>query len=595
MCVQQWYYPYPDYKFPVEIFTEASVNTMAPSASAADHPYDLPRAALFDAGSVYQSLMKDQLAGYFSNSFLVELGCTSDGDADAISYVKISNNRKRDFGIATIMYGDLKRVDKKPLYPEAVQHLKAMEIAPSADNGLRTISSQFVDEALVCEFVPEETLQCRLERFAQANAVSEVWTELDFLKSALYQGEARVCAPCAEFRAVFGSSECAEAFHWTGNVNIDLTAENIFCREDGWLVIDNEWVFPFPIPAEYALWRALTQQQENPHLSAVLTADVICDFLGVTPGAISVFRKWEAHFSSVYVGIRDLSELWKPVYPIDLDEVIAQKQAQSAVTSQLFLFFEDETFQVVTCQIEMAEDGIHRCATFSSQEIPKAKSIRWDPLEGIACRISEIVADGFSVAPINAEAGEPEYTFATFDPQMQLLGDWSQSERIQIRFCCQGLDWTAGYLKREQERDAALARGAEAAAAQHQCQAQNQELRLALEQLRAQQSDMTQQMLQREQKITALQEKHIDLQERHTDLQQRQSALQDQHTELQARLGQLTDTLASLNARLDETSDKLREMECAYQTTSTELQRILQEIRTHKVKSAAKIILRKDI
>ena len=609
LCVQQWYYPFPDYKFPVEIFTDSSVNHMVPSPSAADYPYDLPRVALFDARNVHKSLMKDNLAGYFSNSFLVELANAPDMDDLDISYVKISNNRKKCFGISTTICSNLKKVYKKPLYPEGVSHLEAMAAVPSISSSISTIPSQFVDGALVCDLVPQESLQSRLERAAQANAISDIWADLNFLKFALYQDDTRVCTPCSEFRDVFGLACCTEAFHWKRNINIDLTAENIFCEADKWLVIDNEWVFPFLIPAEYALWRTLTQQQDNPHLAHVLTTDAICDFLGITSAAVSIFRQWEAHFSGVYVGIRDLSVLRKPVYPINLNEVIAQKQAQSIVTSQLFLFFQDHSYRVLTCQAELAEDSIHLCVTFSSKEIPLAESIRWDPVEGVACRISDILIDGFSVAAINAEVGEPEYTFATFDPQMQLLGDWSKSECIQIKFRCQPLDWTTGYLKREQERDEAVARSAEATAAQLQYQAQNRELQLGMETLRAQQSDTAERLLRSEQQFAVLQEQHTTLQDQHAALQDQHAALQDQHailqgqhaalqgqhTTLQEQMTQLASALETITTHLDEVSNQLRDKECVYQETSGELQRVLLEVRKHRLKSAAKIIRGKDI
>lgn len=68
----QFYYPYPDYKFPLSIYSdeylpgkgELNLNVMN---------FDRERMGLFDEGKVYDSLIEEKLFPLFSNSFLIVL------------------------------------------------------------------------------------------------------------------------------------------------------------------------------------------------------------------------------------------------------------------------------------------------------------------------------------------------------------------------------------------------------------------------------------------------------------------------------------------------------------------------------------------
>ena len=104
--------------------TDSSVNSIFPSSY--DIPYDLPRAGLYDQGALYGTLMKNQMADVFSNSFLLEL-CNDTGvDKTGIDYVKISNNRNKEFCIYTTISDGYACVTKQPLYQEGKAHLEKM-------------------------------------------------------------------------------------------------------------------------------------------------------------------------------------------------------------------------------------------------------------------------------------------------------------------------------------------------------------------------------------------------------------------------------------------------------------------------------------
>jgi len=72
---KQWefYYPYPDYKFPLRIFSDEYLPEAGELNTNNYVNFDKERMTLFDEQAVYGSLIEDGMYPYFANSFLVVL------------------------------------------------------------------------------------------------------------------------------------------------------------------------------------------------------------------------------------------------------------------------------------------------------------------------------------------------------------------------------------------------------------------------------------------------------------------------------------------------------------------------------------------
>ncbi|MCF0142728.1 MAG: class I SAM-dependent methyltransferase [Parasporobacterium sp.] len=66
----EFYYPYPDYKFPMTIYSDAQLPKVG-ELTANMRNFDLERMVLFDESRVWDSLIENDLFPEFSNSFLV--------------------------------------------------------------------------------------------------------------------------------------------------------------------------------------------------------------------------------------------------------------------------------------------------------------------------------------------------------------------------------------------------------------------------------------------------------------------------------------------------------------------------------------------
>ena len=452
--VCHWFYPYPDYKFPTEIFTDDSVNRIVPSSP--DRPFDLVRAELFDKEEVYRSFMHSNIAQQFSNSFLLELSEDSGQNTPVPTYVKISNNRSKQFSLCTLLYEDGGFAEKRALYSQGYDHLEKMERNVCTQGILQTLPVQYREGTLRSQLLHQQSMKEILQKRIASADSDGIWPVLEQLRSSLFSLTEKKLGGNPEFAKVFGPELPGKPLHWLSRVNIDINADNLFWEDGHWNVIDNEWVFDFEVPVEYALWRMLYQLQEEKLFASSISCEDIEVFLGIGPEEVRVFRKWEVSFAWNYVGIEDLSVHQKAAYPIDMDVALAQWKKQGFLVSHLFLFQEGNDPEVLECQVKN-ENGRWK-ACFRSDDIKTASAIRWDPLEGYACRITEIQSGELTVQAVNALPDEEAYTFSTFDPQFYLGGDWSGQSEIVISFSCTLLDWTAGYFRLETERDQLKAR-----------------------------------------------------------------------------------------------------------------------------------------
>ena len=126
-----FYYPYPDYKFPMTIYSD---KRLPKKGELRDNfcNFDRNRIQLFNEGKVYDSLTDAGLFQEFSNSFLVIVERRK--QMKEIIFSKYSNERSRSFAIRTdIVEEDGKRwLEKKWLYPEG-KNMSRMK------NGIRSL------------------------------------------------------------------------------------------------------------------------------------------------------------------------------------------------------------------------------------------------------------------------------------------------------------------------------------------------------------------------------------------------------------------------------------------------------------------------
>lgn len=557
----KFYYPYPDYKFPAEIFTDTTISTMVPTV--ADYPLDMPRVKLFDENKVYQSLMQLNIMDKFANSYLVEISKTMEVSQTDLSYVKISANRNKKFRICTYVDNDKKFVYKKALNPMGCNHLIQMHEKNNqiyGNGNIKNISSEWDGQKIIFPYISEKSLEeVLLSEIRKGNFMGFL-TEFERFRDKLYKDiNLQNKQSTVEFQKIFGDMNPQQALRWVQDANIDLISGNIFITNGMYSVIDYEWHFSFKIPQEFVLWRMLMQLMNEYNLSAFMNKSYIYKLLEITAETESCFSNWEENFAKNYVGIKDLYYLSKDIIPIDIEKAALQYLNENSLESTVFYDlgegFSDSNYE--RRKAEPTESGF--VVTFSNEELKFAHKLRWDPLEGMASciNIQQIETDAtvYEIIPINSEGyiEDKGYEFFTFDPQFELSGVFENASYLKVFFSCVVLDWTAGYQKKEEE---------------------NNQYRRELDE-----HVLINQKLETE--LNSVRNKHSSVQERLDkeldQLNKAQTELKETRTELVLKKEELDRVLSELNKKQDE------------------LNFILTQMDERRLKTAVKVLLRGQI
>lgn len=429
------YYPYPDYKFPSEIFTDESLS--ADFFRRSSWNFDPRRVELFDESKMAETLQREGVLGTFMNSFLLEIRrkpgeCMPQGRRDdtEVLYAKLSTDRARQFRIQTVISrsGGQKRVTKSPLVPEAAEHLRRMHVREMEDAGAEAeaggqkISFRLLqgdlkeDGSIVYPYLEGENLGTAAAKAAQRGDVQKIISLMDLLWQLILAGKIDDdrYENCSKFVNVFGTAKTQDAGPLVREANIDLILNNVFipkasAGENGrsslteGKVIDGEWIFDFPVPARFILWRAVNELYSvSRSLEGVLRESELLGRYGITQDAAGTFQKWAAGFANGYVKAGRLARWAKPVRKVDLRE-LAFAGDGVRMTATLYLdrgqgYREEDSLH---CEYTLSHGRAD--IVFQIPDREEIRAVRFDPLEGTPC-ICSAVSGQCTLKPLNASA-----------------------------------------------------------------------------------------------------------------------------------------------------------------------------------------------
>lgn len=548
----KYYYPFPDYKFPIEIFTDSTVNSINPTSL--NLALDMSRISLFNEDKMYKSFMDLGVMDVFSNSFLVEVAFSLDKYSNKIDYVKISANRNEKFQICTMIDEGNNKVYKKALTRQAEQHLNKMidsSLYQYGDKGMQNVPCVKINnKEIMFPFLKLKNLEESLIEIFHNQGIEGFLNTLKPFRSLLYDTTEIFLQPDSMlFLELFGQASCKQMLHWKNNSNIDIVAGNVFLDEDGYKIIDYEWHFPCEIPQEYVLWRLIRQFSDSHIHDPNLPLDWYCDFVGINKDTEDCFSRWEIHFAEQFVGMVNLHNLAKDVLIIDLEAAAAHQLKERMLESTLFYDlgngFTEQNYERV--QAILSSDGVFN-VKFDKGYLQESLRLRWDPLEGNACQIKivNVETDGiaYGILPLNAETIKDKavYEFSTYDPQFLIEGNFLNATYLKIFFVCTIIDWTQGYRNREE--------------------------------------DIIQLQTASHQLINELNASTLQLESSHFELTQKS----DELNQLQNQMGQI-------HEKLYQTKIELAEIQSEFEKSNEKLKEINTQIQQHRLKTILKILL----
>ena len=258
------YYPYPDYEFPMMIFSEEFL----PRRGELRHNrrnFKSARYEFFSEREAFDRVIEKGMFDEYANAYFMLTGKTE--ERKRCIYVKYSDERGRRFMIRTAIDRDesgKKYVSKRAIAPEGVSHLKHIlnchetlreryresgvsvnECRAGGDLERDGLSFAYLDGESLSDVIKRERDRGKREALLE-----------QYRTYLTYGCEVQPFEMSEEFKSVFGERELPPNLPAARGLDVDMIFPNIIVSGGVWHLIDYEWTFDFLIPVGFILYRA---------------------------------------------------------------------------------------------------------------------------------------------------------------------------------------------------------------------------------------------------------------------------------------------------------------------------------------------------
>jgi len=290
----KWYYPWPDYKIPHDIYSDEGLPVYADIAFSLYPTFDHDRLLLFDEKRATCSLIRAGLFAELANSFLVLASDAGDNDQLELP-IKVHNPecRRPEYDIRTELFGSDHAVYKKAVTAAARPHLARMleneQILVGIYGREHVARSWRIDEdTIATEYLSSQSLNDLAIQAWRENGVEGTAAVIDFFCRNLVRGKMNSSG------AVPDIASAGRRF------NIDLSLQNIAIRDGNFVIYDYEWLAS-NMSAKYCFLRSINAAYNTwPHeMQQEISLNKIAHAAGITDEQISQYSKNEKRFTDM--------------------------------------------------------------------------------------------------------------------------------------------------------------------------------------------------------------------------------------------------------------------------------------------------------
>lgn len=317
------------------------------------------------------------------------------------------------------------------MYPEAETYLQNMvfmakrleELNPS----FTICPCVWTGKAIKANFIEGESLTQKIEDAWEQRNVVQLNKWLDMYRNSLLSlGVTKINPSQNEsFAGLFG--ECDQIFFCIPIAHLDYTPDNIlYIPERGLTNIDIEWVFDFPVPVDFVIFRGIRNvcmQRLDPEAYRYMLA-----YFEIEPFEI-LYELWE-HKLSEYVyepgGLSGIHARYrKPIqrlYQLPDHQIHGAPELSRIYVNEGNGYQEASSFLIVTCVNQPFDIEI------SLKDNSNIQSIRFDPCEGKLCYVkidraqyqnAKGVWHSIAVNSHNGWDWQDGFVFASLDPWVE--------------------------------------------------------------------------------------------------------------------------------------------------------------------------------
>lgn len=445
----QMYYPYPDYKFPMDIYSDEWLPKVGELKNN-EYNFDRKRLKLFDETRTYNSVIMNDLYPVFSNSFLIIASLKECEETEERSiYVKFSNERCDEFSQRTevaLTSGGERRVYKYSVTDEGRQHMldiyQRMQGLDKLykDTCIEVNKCWMREDGIELEYLEGTTLEQVLDGLVEQKEYEKVWDMLEGYFAVL-RSVARVpFKKTKEFTEIFGDMELSSSLLCPEINNIDAVCSNVLWSDTKWEMLDYEWSYSFPIPVNYQIYRVLFYYTCSSVARGALVPMGFYERAGLTEAEVEIYRQMELNFQQyIRRNKTPMSAMYDDISPgvlLDVKEAHMRDSGKNPLKAQIYFdrgkdFYEGDSVLVDTKDLERAE--------FSVKLSGDEKRVRIDPCdEKCIVKVELLKAEhgDMEILPYisnGACIGENLYLFDTTDPYIIMDMEPTSGRRIDVR------------------------------------------------------------------------------------------------------------------------------------------------------------------
>lgn len=267
-----------------------------------------------------------------------------------IIYVKYSNERNKQFAIKTNIVEDetgKRYVQKFPAFSVGKQHIehiyeayKALDVL-YADTFIKMNVCEPIEDGVQFAYIEGDTLESRLDAWILEKDYQKVIDTLKLYAELIRKvSNADRFTYTQQFKTVFGDVVVPEGLRCAPVSNIDMIVANVLITGETWNIIDYEWTFAFPIPANFIIYRMLHYYLETSDKRTELKKKNLYFLCGISTKEVAAYEQMERNFQAYLVeGMTPIRELYTSISPgsYHIQDVM---EIMKGRTSRMQVFFD---------------------------------------------------------------------------------------------------------------------------------------------------------------------------------------------------------------------------------------------------------------
>jgi len=429
---QRFYYPYPDYKFPSEIYTDDNINHGQYGRKGVY--FEKVHRRLFDEASMIHSLAQEGILDKFVNSFLVEASL-SKLEKKYVQYAKLNSSRRREFAIGTFINAcgwGKRTVSKYALTEEAFQHIQ--NIYRNESWSPYNLRGKFTAGHIEYPYIKRENLGVKIGKYIKKQEKEKVVALIKSISDTIIgKGVVKKDIYSEQFVRMFGECRIEEEVECISNANIDMILDNIFESNVGYRIIDCEWCVETEIPKKFILWRIINDTVHQNSAGKIMERWLMEQF-DITVLEDEVFRKWSNYFAENYVSDGRLLNYLAINCVVDVTDFLCE---QYRVTTDVYVDTGNGFSEQNKMYKEISIDSFGGFEVkFDLSVWENIVALRWDPLDGEAVKCEDIIItidnEKADFKNCNGESSI-EGLFMNTDPQYLCRNVKAGSRELEIR------------------------------------------------------------------------------------------------------------------------------------------------------------------